>query len=92
MPQYATAVWVGNPKGRTPIDGYGGTVAAPIWHDYMLSVLRGLPVEDFAKSQHRIKPPSEKLPDVVGMQEDAAIASLEEAGFSATVREVDDEG
>jgi penicillin-binding protein 1A len=34
--QLATAVWVGYPNSTISIpDGYGGTVAAPIWHDYM---------------------------------------------------------
>jgi penicillin-binding protein 1A len=32
----ATAVWVGYPKETLSMaDGFGGTLAAPIWHDYM---------------------------------------------------------
>jgi penicillin-binding protein 1A len=32
----ATAVWVGYPKSTISMaDGFGGTLAAPIWHDYM---------------------------------------------------------
>ena len=91
VPQYSTAVWVGNPKGRTPQSGYGGTTAAPIWQDYMLSVVRGVGIEDFAKPEKKIKPPVEKLPDVVGMQEEEAVEALQKAGFSATTNEVDDE-
>ena len=36
-PRMATAVWVGYPQGNSiPMaDGFGGTLAAPIWHDYM---------------------------------------------------------
>jgi penicillin-binding protein 1A len=35
-PRMATAVWVGYPQGDIPMaDGFGGTLAAPIWHDYM---------------------------------------------------------
>jgi penicillin-binding protein 1A len=35
-PRMATAVWVGYPQGNIPMaDGFGGTLAAPIWHDYM---------------------------------------------------------
>jgi penicillin-binding protein 1A len=35
-PRMATAVWVGLPQGNIPMaDGFGGTLAAPIWHDYM---------------------------------------------------------
>jgi penicillin-binding protein 1A len=34
-PQLATSVWLGYPSGRPMTDGFGGTLAAPIWHDYM---------------------------------------------------------
>jgi penicillin-binding protein 1A len=41
-PQMSTAVWVGYPKSTTSMydvnglgPGFGGTLAAPIWHDYM---------------------------------------------------------
>jgi penicillin-binding protein 1A len=35
-PKLATAVWVGYPQGNVPMgDGFGGTLAAPIWHDFM---------------------------------------------------------
>jgi penicillin-binding protein 1A len=41
-PKLSTAVWVGYPNADTYMDdvnglgpGYGGTLAAPIWHDYM---------------------------------------------------------
>ncbi|HET9720274.1 MAG TPA: transglycosylase domain-containing protein [Solirubrobacteraceae bacterium] len=41
-PQLSTAVWVGYPNATTPMNdvnglgpGYGGTLAAPIWHDFM---------------------------------------------------------
>ncbi len=34
-PRLSTAVWVGYPQGNIPMsDGFGGTLAAPIWHDY----------------------------------------------------------
>src|SRR5947209_11764046 len=40
--QLATAVWVGYPNATTSMtdvnglgQGFGGTLAAPIWHDYM---------------------------------------------------------
>ena len=34
--QLATAVWVGYPNETQSMpDGFGGTLAAPIWHDYM---------------------------------------------------------
>jgi penicillin-binding protein 1A len=36
-PKLSTAVWVGYPQGNVPMgaNGFGGTLAAPIWHDYM---------------------------------------------------------
>ncbi|HEY1566362.1 MAG TPA: transglycosylase domain-containing protein [Solirubrobacteraceae bacterium] len=35
-PRMATAVWVGYPQGNIPMnDGFGGTLAAPIWNEYM---------------------------------------------------------
>ncbi len=41
-PQLATATWVGYPNSTTSMndvnglgEGFGGTLAAPIWHDYM---------------------------------------------------------
>jgi penicillin-binding protein 1A len=41
-PQLSTAVWVGYPQGNIPMaGGFGGTLAAPIWHDYMLPASQG---------------------------------------------------
>jgi len=35
-PKLSTAVWVGYPGGNIPMaDGFGGALAAPIWHDFM---------------------------------------------------------
>ncbi|MBV9367075.1 MAG: penicillin-binding protein [Solirubrobacterales bacterium] len=36
-PKLSTAVWVGYPQGNIGMgpNGFGGTLAAPIWHDYM---------------------------------------------------------
>jgi penicillin-binding protein 1A len=36
-PKLSTAVWVGYPQGNIPMGsyGFGGTAAAPIWHDFM---------------------------------------------------------
>jgi penicillin-binding protein 1A len=37
-PRMSTAVWVGNPRGNVPMyNGFGGVLAAPIWHEYMQS-------------------------------------------------------
>ncbi len=47
-PQLSTAVWVGYPNSTASMDdvnglgpGFGGTLAAPIWHDYMESASDG---------------------------------------------------
>jgi penicillin-binding protein 1A len=55
VPQIATAVWVGYAARETPmpaIPGYGaafgGVIAAPVWHDYMLYATRNMPVRDFS--------------------------------------------
>jgi penicillin-binding protein 1A len=46
-PQLATAVWVGYPnETQSMANGFGGTLAAPIWHDYM-SVARNGYCSDF---------------------------------------------
>ncbi len=40
-PKLSTAVWVGYPNDNNAYVGFGGTVAAPIWHDYMASASNG---------------------------------------------------
>jgi len=41
-PKLSTAVWVGYPQGNIPMsNGFGGTLAAPIWHDFMLRASQG---------------------------------------------------
>lgn len=47
-PSIVTGVWVGN-NNNTPMKrgAAGGTVAAPIWHDYMQKVLGDTPIEYF---------------------------------------------
>jgi penicillin-binding protein 1A len=41
-PRMATAVWVGYPQGNYAMnDGFGGTLAAPIWNQYMKDASSG---------------------------------------------------
>ncbi|MDO8513141.1 MAG: penicillin-binding protein [bacterium] len=48
-PQLVTAVWVGNNSGK-PMSPSGGSIgAAPIWHQFMESTLKGQPVEKFSR-------------------------------------------
>jgi penicillin-binding protein 1A len=57
-PQLTTAVWVGYPNATTSMDdvnglgeGFGGTLAAPIWHDYMAKASNGF-CSDFQQPQY----------------------------------------
>jgi penicillin-binding protein 1A len=54
VPQLATCVWVGYPKGEIPlldVEGVGevagGTLPAEIWRDFMEPAVSNLPVKDF---------------------------------------------
>ena len=41
-PKLATAVWVGYPNATESMaNGFGGTLAAPIWHDFMSAASDG---------------------------------------------------
>ena len=57
-PKLSTAVWVGYPNATTSMNdvnglgpGFGGTLAAPIWHDYMSVASDGF-CGDFAPPTH----------------------------------------
>ncbi len=54
-PQLVTSVWVGYATERPMTDvhgerGFGGTLAAPIWAEYMSTVLGKSPASDFASA------------------------------------------
>jgi membrane peptidoglycan carboxypeptidase len=81
--QVCAATWVGHPEARIPMPGaYGGTVAAPIWHDFMLRAMQGLPSETLpgAPSLERAR-----VPDVVGLSQAQAVEVLAEANFTPIV-------
>ncbi len=40
-PKLSTAVWVGYPNTNNAYVGFGGSVAAPIWHDFMQQASNG---------------------------------------------------
>lgn len=49
VPQLATAMWVGNDDNYPIGDGAAaGDVVAPIWRDFMMGALQGVPVEYFS--------------------------------------------
>jgi penicillin-binding protein 1A len=90
-PQIATAVWVGFPFGQIPMNTYygdsvfGGTLAAPIWHNFMVQAMAGYPVEGFEAPP---APESGKVPDVVGLLQEEAEKALAEANFTPIVEKV----
>jgi penicillin-binding protein 1A len=56
-PQLTTAVWVGYARAEIPMPnvpgygtGFGGVLAAPIWHDFMLYATQNLPPLGFASA------------------------------------------
>ena len=90
-PQISTAVWVGFPGNADPLDNYfgqsvfGGTLAAPIWHSYMIDVVSGMPVQSFPAPP---PPATGEVPDVTGRVVVAAQQILAEASFSSRIEEV----
>ncbi len=91
-PQIATAVWVGFPAGNISMESYyghsvfGGTLAAPIWHSFMVQATAGMPVVGFPAPP---PPQSGTVPDVVGLTSEEAQAKLAEANFTPIVEKVD---
>jgi membrane peptidoglycan carboxypeptidase len=85
--QFTTVVWVGSPGNPYSMGHvFGGTVAAPIWVDYMSKVMQGLPEIGFPEPP---KPPVGPVPSVIGMDRDGAITTLSDAGFRAKIEVVD---
>lgn len=75
-PHVSTAVWTGNPNERVPLPGYGASLSAPIWQDYMLTAA-AKPCDEF---------PQPKNPaDLSGYTGGSAIDSDSYDGDSTTV-------
>jgi membrane peptidoglycan carboxypeptidase len=91
-PQVATAVWVGFPQGQVPMDSYygqsvyGGTVAAPIWHSFMVKEVAGMPVEGFPGPPVQLHG---TIPNVVGLGSAEAQQVVIGAEFTPLVKKVD---
>jgi penicillin-binding protein 1A len=82
--QICAATWVGHERARIPMPGaYGGTVAAPIWHDFMMVAMRGLPALGLPAVP---APPKAKVPSVVGLPREEAVEILVEANFTPAVQ------
>jgi penicillin-binding protein 1A len=84
--QRCSGSWVGHLKGRVPMTNvhgitvFGGTYPARIWHDFMLTAMRGLPALGFPSP-----PPPEyaQVPDVIGKRIGSAEKILAKANFTA---------
>ena len=95
IPQLATGVWVGYSKKAYPMtslrvlggrSAFGGSLAAPIWHDFMIKAVAGMPILGFPTA-----PPAAggNVPNVVGKKQDEAIKILTDANFTPSVQMVD---
>ena len=94
IPQMVTGVWVGYayPKQEIPMEGlaklggrpaFGGSLAAPIWHDFMAKAAAGLPVKSFPNPP---PPKGGNVPNVVGMKRAEAVSTLLRASFTPVVK------
>lgn len=59
VPQLTTAIWVGRDDNRTLGHGAtGGVMVAPVWRDFMMRALKGVPVEKFKSPSQFHRPKS----------------------------------
>ena len=89
-PQLATTVWMGNPLGEirmqppaTPIEVFGGTYPASIWHAYTSAALLGQPIIDFPAPNPSLIPPP-KLISSPGLIADSPFSTLPTVPTSTT--------
>jgi len=97
VPQMASAVWVGNPKQLTSLNGmtiggrtygevFGATIAGPIWRDTLSAALEGKPIIPLPLADPEFVNGTTKLvPDVDGLAASDAGHLLEKAGFTVVV-------
>ena len=99
-PELATATWVGvvprpvdmidiRINGRRYDQVYGGTLPAAVWRQTMLEALKGQPVKGFQPADPKVVRGTAaaqrgSVPDVSGKSYEAAVATLQAAGFSPT--------
>ncbi|MCL4554744.1 MAG: PBP1A family penicillin-binding protein, partial [Actinobacteria bacterium] len=98
-PQLSTAVWVGHYETELPMNnvrgrrGFGGTLAAPIWADFMRAAHQGLPVMNFdsqPRPDYIWKPEWDSrisVPALAGMNRAQITDAMEEAGLRAAFTE-----
>ena len=100
IPQYTTSVWVGFPDSQVEMrnitvngvfvpTAFGGSVAAPIWREFMQVVTLALPVQDFPPDPEGTsiyyQTPRAEVPDVIGMDIEEAEEELLKAGFELNI-------
>ena len=95
--QLSTAVWVGHAEGfipmqRATIGGtyfrnvYGSSIAAPAWRAFMAPASEGMPVIGFpAPNSAQVVGVRVAVPNVIGMSQSTATATLTRAGFNIKV-------
>jgi membrane peptidoglycan carboxypeptidase len=84
--QVCAATWVGHPEARIAMPGaYGGTVAAPVWQDFMSVAMRDLPPMALPGIP---APETTRVPDVVGMDRTQAVQVLVDSYFTPAVESV----
>ena len=87
--QIATAVWVGSPQTPYEMPTYwgfsvfGGSIAAPIWKEYMLQVMQNMPPREFPTAD------LVAVPSVIGKPVAEAIQILKDAGFKVDTEIID---
>jgi len=78
-----------NQRSQSHQRAFGGTVAAPIWKQFMLYVTEDLPVEDFPPDPDGVgayfQVPTTIVPDVSGMSESQARSAILHAGLSPSI-------
>ncbi len=95
-PQLSTSVWVGFYKTERPMRsvngrrGFGGTLAAPIWADFMRPALKGEPelnFQDYDEPEYTYKPKwtGARVPAIAGMGLEAAKDALGDKGLSYSI-------
>jgi len=101
VPQYTTAVWVGFPDSQVEMKnitvdgtfdsrGYGSTLPAPIWKQFMTIATADLPFEDFPSDPPGTgmyyQTPRAEIPDVTGLGFEEAQEVMFKAGFDIDVK------
>ena len=68
---------------------YGGSVAGPVWNDFMTYITEDLPVEEFPPNPEGtdafFRVPKTEVPDVSDMDEDEAEDAIHHAGLRAKI-------